>query len=70
MLDFGVQFFFVIDFVPAKNIFFNYSLKSLFKINNNIYFLNKTLKQYVSLMGTGLCLKGTKLYSLSTSKLF
>ncbi len=58
-------FFIIIDFVPSNKTFFNYSLKR--------FFLNKQeflIKHDVSLMGTGVCLKGTQMYPLSTARLF
>ncbi len=57
--------FLLIDFVPSNKKKFNYSLKRFIKINK-IFFI----KPDVSLMGTGVCLKGTHMYPLSTARLF
>ncbi len=60
------RFFFVIDFVPSKNIYFyNYTLQLFLKINK--IFL---IKHDVSLMGTGVCLKGTKSLPIKHSQTF
>ncbi len=48
-----------------KIYFYNYSLNIFLKINK--IFL---IKHDVSLMGTGVCLKGTQMYPLSTAGLF